>query len=60
MNLETQPRIAPHTLSTIRKAWNDSICFVARKKIAEKVNMKMLSREMGITTLKMVYRTLNI
>ena len=43
-------------LKKLQKMLNDSIRFVARKKIAEKVNMKMLSKEMGIPTLKMVYQ----
>ena len=43
-------------LKKLQKMLNDSIRFVARKKIAEKVNMKKLSKEMGIPTLKMVYQ----
>ena len=35
---------------------NDFIRFVATKKISEKVNMKMFSKEMGIPTLKMLYQ----
>ena len=40
----------------LQKMLNDSIRFVARKKRIERVNMKELSKEMGIPTLKKVYQ----
>ena len=42
-------------LKKIQKMLNDSIRFVARKRIVEKVNMRELSKELNIPILKKIY-----